>query len=358
MRQPTVLVTGGAGFIGSNFVRHLLRSSLNVQVVVFDKLTYAGNRDNLAPVWDHPRFTFIPGDICNTAAVRDAMCGCDWVVHFAAETHVDRSISDPDIFLQTNIEGTFALLQAAYKFGIKRFIHVSTVEVYGDTEISDSIGLLYREDDPLKPNSPYAASKVAADRLAFSYWSTFNLPVVITRCINTYGPYQYPEKQIPLFITNALKGRPLPIHGDGHNTRNWIHVDDHCTALLAILEAPEAKVVGEVFNIGTDEERSVLENARAILDLLGAPRNLISFVPDRKGSVRRLAVDTTKIRERLGWIPQIGFQEGLEQTVNWYRDQEGWLKKVLARGDTFLDNALTLGTSYSETSVLSGALLV
>jgi dTDP-glucose 4,6-dehydratase len=349
MDSRNVFVTGGAGFIGSNFVYHLLNALPGTHVKIYDKLTYAGNMENFERVKDNPRFSFVYGDICDMQAVREAMRGSDVVVHFAAETHVDRSILvGRDPFIQTNIQGTVTLLEAAQELGMERFLHVSTVEVYGNTAPSVSSRHQFLEDDPLNPQSPYASSKAGADRLAYSYWTTFKLPVVITRCVNNYGPYQYPEKQIPLFITNAREGRPLPVHGDGLNTRNWIHVEDHCRALLAILNAPAEAVVGELFNIGTDEEHSVIDNAHAILRLVGVPSSypssaLISHVPDRKGAVRRLAVDSTKLRKYLNWTPQISFEDGLASTVQWYMQNEAWLNRVLERGDAFLNDALNKG---------------
>jgi len=354
MGWRTVLVTGGAGFIGSNFVYHLLNTLPDIHVKAYDNLTYAGNMENFERMKDNPRFSFEYGDICDVQAVRKAMRDCNVVVHFAAETHVDRSILGRDPFIHTNIQGTVALLETAQELEIERFLHVSTVEVYGNAASSVSPRHQFSEDDLLNPLSPYASSKAAADRLAYSYWTTFKLPVVITRCVNNYGPYQYPEKQIPLFITNALQGRPLPVHGEGLNTRNWIHVEDHCRALLAILNAPAGAVVGEVFNIGTDEEHSVIDNANAILRLLGVPSSYrsspIVHVPDRKGAVHRLAVDSTKLRERLGWTPQTSFEDGLASTVQWYRNNETWLKHVLERGDAFLHAALNQGFhTFSDT---------
>ncbi len=338
-------MTGAAGFIGSNFVHYILHAMPEAQVVAFDKLTYAGNRENLDPVADDPRFTFVQGDICDADAVRAAMRGCTWVVNFAAETHVDRSIIDPHSFVRTDVEGTLVLLEAARDLGISRFVQISTDEVYGNAEAPDGTSRPSLETDALKPLSPYAASKAGADRLAFSYWATYHLPVVVTRCSNNYGPYQYPEKQLPLFIANALAGRPLPVYGDGQNTRDWITVDDHVRALDAILRAPDDLVVGEVFNIGAAEERSVLENARAVLDYLGKPESLITLVPDRLGHVRRHAVDAGKLQQRLGWQPQVTFAEGIARTIQWYCDHPAWLEHVLARRDTFLDNALTLGSA-------------
>lgn len=345
MTKHAIFVTGGAGFIGSNFVRHVLRTRADVRVVVFDKLTYAGNLDNLNEVHDMPRYTFVQGDICDAEAVRNAMNGCDWVVNFAAETHVDRSIVDPTAFVRTDVEGTLVLLEAARAYGVQRFIQISTDEVYGNAEAPDGTSRPSLETDALKPLSPYAASKAGADRLAFSYWATYGLPVVVTRCSNNYGPFQYPEKQLPLFISNALAGRPIPVYGDGKNTRDWIHVDDHCTALEAILAAPADQVVGEVFNIGSNEERSILENARTIVHTLGASEDLLTFVTDRMGHVRRHAVDASKLQERLGWSPQVKFEQGIAATIAWYRDNTIWLDRVLAKRDAFLENALALAST-------------
>jgi dTDP-glucose 4,6-dehydratase len=340
--QHTILVTGGAGFIGSNFVRSMLRTLPEARVVVLDKLTYAGNLDNLMEVSEDKRYTFIQGDICDPHVVADAMSGCDWVVNFAAETHVDRSILDASAFVRTDVEGAFVLLEAARKQRISRFIQVSTDEVYGNAQAPDGTSRPSLETAALMPLSPYAASKAGADRLAFSYWATYGLPVVITRCSNNYGPYQYPEKQLPLFIINALAGRPLPVYGNGRNTRDWIHVDDHCSALLTLLQAPPEQVLGEVFNIGTGEERSIRENAHLILAQLGLPESLITFVPDRLGHVRRHAVDTSKFTARLGWAPTIPFAVGIAETITWYRSHDEWLQHLLARLDTFLNQALSL----------------
>jgi dTDP-glucose 4,6-dehydratase len=344
----TVLVTGGAGFIGSNFVHHLLTQRDDCRVVVLDKLTYAGNRENLAAFDGDPRLRFVHGDICDRATVQAAMRGCDWVVNFAAETHVDRSIVDPGAFVRTDVEGTYTLLEAAREAGIARFIQISTDEVYGNAEAPNGTSRPSLETDALKPLSPYAASKAGADRLAFSYWATYGLPVVITRCSNNYGPYQYPEKQLPLFMVNALHARPLPIYGNGANTRDWIHASDHCAALEKILLAPGATVHGEVFNVGAAEERSILDNARLVLDLLGKPQSLITFVPDRLGHVRRHAVDSSKLSETLGWEARVPFEQGLARTVRWYREHAGWLDHLLARQDGFLSGALAL----AETSAV------
>lgn len=348
MTAHRVLVTGAAGFIGSAFVRTIMRALPDVEVVALDKLTYAGNLENLAPVADDPRYAgryrFVQADICDEDAVRAAMEGCDWVVNFAAETHVDRSIVDPGAFVRTDVIGTYALLETARTLGVERFVQISTDEVYGNAEAPSGESRPSLETDALKPLSPYAASKAGADRLAFSYWATYGLPVVVTRCSNNYGPYQYPEKQLPLFISNALAGRPIPVYGGGENTRDWIHTDDHCSALLAILQAPKEQVVGEVFNVGASEERSIIENARAIVRLTGASESLITFVPDRLGHVQRHAVDSAKLQERLGWRPTVQFDEGLAQTVAWYRENEQWLANVFSRRDSFLENAVALAT--------------
>jgi dTDP-glucose 4,6-dehydratase len=336
----SILVTGGAGFIGSNFVRFLLDEDPQCHITVLDKLTYAGNLQNLALVWDNPRLTFVRGDICDPVVVRRAMRDCALVVNFAAETHVDRSILDPGIFVRTDVEGTYTLLETAREQGIQRFMQVSTDEVYGNTETLDrTCSRPSLETDVLRPSSPYAASKASADFLALSYWATYALPVVITRCTNNYGPYQHPEKQVPLFITDALYNRRLPAYGVGCNTREWIHVLDHCRALKLMLEAPGELVDGEIFNIGGAEERSILENAELILDLMGKSRDLIGFVPDRPGHVRRLSVDSTKLKTTLGWQPSIRFREGITSTIEWYMSHSTWLERIFARQDTYRDRA-------------------
>ncbi len=347
-QKHALLVTGGAGFIGSNFVRAMLEQHPDYQITVLDKLTYAGNRANLSAVEGHPGLRFIQGDICDPAAVAEAMQGCDWLVNFAAETHVDRSIVAPDAFIKTDVEGTFVLLEAARSTNIDLFLQISTDEVYGDARAPDGTSRPSLETDALLPLSPYAASKAGADRLAFSYWATYGLPVVITRCSNNYGPAQYPEKQLPLFILNALHDRPLPVYGDGQNTRDWIHVRDHCAALDTILHAPGEQTHGQVFNIGAGEERSIVQNAQAILDILGKPRDLITFVPDRLGHVRRHAVNSARLRQTLGWEPEIPFAEGLRQTIGWYQTHQDWLAAIIARRDSFLESALTLGSRHDS----------
>ena len=342
VQQQKVLVTGGAGFIGSNFVHYFLTQYPDEYIAILDALTYAGNLQNLAAYVDDPRCTFIRGDICDAKIVTEAMQGCKWVINFAAETHVDRSILAAGSFVRTDVVGTHTLLEAARTIGIERFIQISTDEVYGNAEAPDGTSRPSLESDTLKPRSPYAASKASADRLAFSYWATYGLPVVITRCSNNYGPYQYPEKQLPLFITNALNDRYLPVYGNGSATRDWIHTLDHCHALDLLLHAPAEMVNGEVFNIGTGDERSVLDNAQLVIDLLEKPRDLIRFVHDRPGHVQRHTVNTQKIRNTLGWEPQIPFEQGFAETVRWYCEHQAWLASVLERQDTFLAKVLEL----------------
>ena len=316
-----ILVTGGAGFIGSNFVQHMLKYHTDCMITVLDKLTYAGSLTHLQQVAHHSRFCFMQGDICDASRVNEAMYDCDTVVHFAAETHVDRSIADPGIFVMTDVYGTYTLLEAARLKGVTLFIHISTDEVYGNACSPAGISRPSLEEDALMPLSPYAASKAAADRLAFSYWATYGLPIVIMRCSNNYGPYQHPEKQLPLFIIHALIGCPLPIYGDGTHTREWIHVRDHCSALDLVLHAPGELVYGEVFNVGSGEERTILENARAVLQLLNCSEGLLVSVSDRPGHARRHAVNSEKLRRVLGWKPTIDFMTGLRETISWYQDQ-------------------------------------
>jgi len=316
------LVTGGAGFIGSAFVRHLLATHPGAAVTVLDKLTYAGNPANLASCAGAPRYAFVQGDIADRDAVREVMArGFDWVLNFAAETHVDRSIGDPGRFVLTDVYGVHVLLEAVREFPVARFVQISTDEVYG--EVLENAA---SEAAPLMPRNPYAASKAGGDRLAYSYFATYGLPVVITRCCNNYGPHQYPEKLIPLFATNALDDLPLPVYGSGRNRRDWIHVQDHVDALLAILAAPG--VEGEVFNIGADNESDVLAIASAILSALGKPETLVSHVVDRPGHDRRYAVDWSKLAEKTGWRPRIRFEEGLAATAAWYREHEEWWRPL------------------------------
>jgi len=322
-----LLVTGGAGFIGSNFVRRLLSGSYQpfsgADVVVLDKLTYAGNEANLAPVADHPRLRFVRGDICDADVVRELMCATDVVVHFAAESHVDRSIAGAADFVSTNVVGTQVLLQAALEAGVRRFVHVSTDEVYGSIESGS-----WREDHPLLPNSPYSASKAGSDLLARSYHRTHGLPVCITRCSNNYGPHQFPEKVIPLFITNLMDGRKVPLYGDGLNVRDWLHVDDHCRALALVAERGRP---GEIYNIGGGIELVNRELTERLLAAMDADWSMVEMVPDRKGHDRRYSLDWSKIATELGYAPQVRFDDGLATTVQWYRDNRDWWEPLAAR---------------------------
>jgi dTDP-glucose 4,6-dehydratase len=315
-----VLVTGGAGFIGSNFVRHALAAHPDWRVTTLDKLTYAGRLENLHDVMDHPRHAFVRGDIADAEVSRPLVARSNLVVHFAAETHVDRSILAAGDFIRTDVYGTFVLLEAAREApGLRRFVQISTDEVYGSVPTGAS-----RETDELKPRNPYAASKAGADRLAYSYWATYDVPVVITRASNNYGPYQFPEKVIPLFVTNAIDGRTVPLYGDGLNVRDWLHVVDHCLALDVVIDRAAA---GEVYNVGGGNEIANLELTRRILGLLGQPETLIQPVPDRPGHDRRYSLDTTKLRG-LGWQPRRDFASGLAETVDWYRQNEWWWRPV------------------------------
>ena len=320
--MEAVLVTGGCGFIGSNFVRYLLEHEPAVTVVNFDCLSYAGNLANLADVADHPRYRFIKGDITDREEVRSALAGgVRSVIHFAAESHVDRSIHDAGPFIRTNVLGTQVLLDAAREFRAERFVHVSTDEVYG------SLGPTgyFTEETPLAPNSPYAASKAAADLLVRSYAHTFGLPTLITRCSNNYGPYQFPEKIIPLFISNLLRDEPVPVYGDGLNVRDWIHVRDHCAGVHRVWKAGK---VGEVYNLGGRCEKTNLELTHALLRAVGKPESLIRYVKDRPGHDRRYAIDCGKIERELGWRPQVAFEEGLRETVHWYQANRSWVDGV------------------------------
>jgi dTDP-glucose 4,6-dehydratase len=321
----TILVTGGMGFIGSNFVRHVLTTHPAARVVNLDKLTYAGNLQNLAEVEVNSRYVFIRGDVCDEKVMGDALeaHGVNAIVHFAAETHVDRSILQADDFIRTNVSGTRVLLDAARRAGVRRFLHISTDEVYGSLGSSGA----FTEESPLLPNSPYAASKAGADVLARAYHVTYGLPVIITRTCNNYGPYQFPEKFIPLMIVNGLRGEALPIYGDGLYVREWLHVEDHCRALARILAAGRP---GEVYNIGSGEERVNLEVARQVLALTGQSEALLCHVKDRPGHDRRYALEWGKIRRELGWAPTIAFDRGLRQAVEWYRTHPSWWQEILS----------------------------
>ncbi len=316
------LVTGGAGFIGCNFVHDLVRRYPEASVTVLDKLTYAGNPANLDPVRGHGGFRFVQGDIADSEVVEPLLAeGFDFVINFAAETHVDRSIGDPSSFVRTDVFGVYTLLEAIRRHPVSLFVQISTDEVYGEI-----MGDPATEESPLMPRNPYAASKAGGDRLAFSYWATYGLPVVITRCANNYGPYQYPEKLIPLFVTNALEDEKLPIYGSGRNTRDWIHVMDHAGALFAILETDG--IEGEVFNIGAGNERDVLTIADSLLRLTGKPASLLAHVVDRPGHDRRYALTSEKLTRVTGWRCRHSFEEGLRETVEWYRSRPEWWRPL------------------------------
>jgi dTDP-glucose 4,6-dehydratase len=320
-----IFVTGGAGFIGSNFIRHVLGLGQNYSIVNYDKLTYAGNLTSLESVAGNRDYLFVKGDICDAAAVEVAMNGCDSVVHLAAESHVDRSIYEPASAIETNLTGTFVLLEVARKTGIKKFVHVSTDEVYGDLEP----GAFADENSKLRPSSPYSASKAGSDLLVLSYVRTFDFPAVITRSSNNYGPYQFPEKFLPLMITSALDNVPLPIYGDGKHERNWLHVRDNCRGILAVLEQGR---IGEIYNIGGLDIEENLSLARLLLSILDKPESLLSYVKDRPGHDRRYALDSRKVERELGWRSAIPLGEGLRETIDWYKNNAGWLEGV-RRGD-------------------------
>jgi len=321
------LVTGGAGFIGSHYVRSVLTGAWGgaepSEVVVLDKLTYAGSLTNLAPVKDDPRLRFVEGDILDRPLVEDLVAGVDAVVHFAAESHVDRSILGAADFVMTNVVGTQVLLDAALRLGVDRFVHVSTDEVYGTIDVGS-----WDEEQPLEPNSPYSASKASSDLLARAYHRTHGLPVSVTRCSNNYGPYQFPEKVIPLFVTNLVDGRPVPLYGDGHNVRDWLHVDDHCRGIHLVLTGGRP---GEVYNIGGGTELTNKELTGLLLEATGRDWDLVEQVEDRLGHDRRYAVDISKIRDELGYQPAVEFRDGLAATVEFYRTRRDWWEPLKER---------------------------
>ncbi|MDR9817314.1 MAG: dTDP-glucose 4,6-dehydratase [Candidatus Methanoculleus thermohydrogenotrophicum] len=320
----TMLVTGGAGFIGSNFIRHMLAEHPDTRIVNLDALTYAGNPESLRDVADNPNYTFVKGDICDPGAVAAVFSHhpIETVVHFAAESHVDRSIADGAAFVRTNVLGTFTLLDYALKHGVRRFIHVSTDEVYGSTREGSFV-----ETDNLNPSSPYSASKAGSDLLARSFFITHGLPVIVTRCTNNYGPYQFPEKLIPLFATNLLEGKKVPVYGTGRNVRDWLYVLDHCRAIDFILQYGEP---GEVYNIGGGAEKTNLEITEKILELLGKDESMIEYVPDRKGHDFRYSLDFGKLRA-LGWEPAYTFDDALAATIKWYAENEWWWRPLKGR---------------------------
>jgi dTDP-glucose 4,6-dehydratase len=314
-----LLVTGGCGFIGSNFIRHVLAAHPDDRIVNLDKLTYAGNPANLADLAGDSRYVFVQGDVCDAKVVRDVMRGVDAVLNFAAESHVDRSLMEPDAFLRTDVFGVFTLLEAVKELKIARFLHISTDEVYGSVERGSS-----RESDPVRPSNPYSASKAGGDLLALAYWHTHRVPVLITRSSNNFGPYQYPEKVIPLFVTNAFDDKPLPLYGDGRNVRDWLYVLDNCAGIDLVLRKGGE---GEVYNIGGGHEVENIVLTRQILQLTGKPETLIQPVKDRLGHDRRYSVDSHKVRQ-LGWTPRHRFGDALSSTVAWYREHEAWWRPL------------------------------
>ena len=323
-----IIVTGGAGFIGSNFVFHMLQAHPDYRIVCLDKLTYAGNLSTLEPVMGNANFRFVKADICDRAAVYQLFEEehPDMVVNFAAESHVDRSIENPGIFLETNIMGTAVLMDACRKYGITRYHQVSTDEVYGDLPL-DQPDLFFTEDTPIHTSSPYSSSKASADLLVLAYHRTYGLPVTISRCSNNYGPYHFPEKLIPLMIINALHDKPLPVYGDGLNVRDWLYVEDHCRAIDLILHKG---TVGEVYNVGGHNEMKNIEIVKLICRTLGKPESLIQFVTDRKGHDRRYAIDPTKIHRELGWLPETKFADGIQKTIQWYVNHEDWWQPIVS----------------------------
>lgn len=326
--RMTIIVTGGAGFIGSNFVFHMLEKYPDYRIVCVDKLTYAGNLSTLAPVMDNPNFRFCKIDICDREAIYQLFEEehPDMVVNFAAESHVDRSIENPEVFLDTNIKGTAVMMDACRKYGIQRYHQVSTDEVYGDLPL-DRPDLFFTEETPIHTSSPYSSSKAGADLLVLAYHRTYGLPVTISRCSNNYGPYHFPEKLIPLIISRALADEELPVYGTGENVRDWLHVSDHCEAIDLIIHKGR---VGEVYNIGGHNERTNLEVVKTILKALNKPESLIKFVTDRPGHDRRYAIDPTKIETELGWKPKYNFDTGIQQTIQWYLDNQEWWKNILS----------------------------
>ena len=323
-----IVVTGGAGFIGSNFVYYMLENRPNDKIICYDKLTYAGNLETLEPAQSNPNFVFVRGDITNREEVDKLFIEYkpDIIVNFAAESHVDRSIEGPELFLKTNIMGVSVLLDACKKFGIKRYHQVSTDEVYGDLPL-DRPDLFFTEDTNLHTSSPYSASKASADLLTMAYGRTYGIPITISRCSNNYGPYHFPEKLIPLMIINALNDKKLPVYGEGLNVRDWLYVEDHCSAIELILSKGKD---GEVYNVGGHNERANIEVVETILHILGKPESLIEHVTDRKGHDLRYAIDPTKIEEELGWKPKTTFEDGINKTVDWYLEHKAWWEKIIS----------------------------
>ena len=318
-----LLITGGAGFIGSNFILYWLKNNPSDTIVNLDKLTYAGNLDNLKSIEGNKNYSFVKGDICDPALVNELVKGVDVVVHFAAESHVDRSINNCGEFIKTNVEGTQVLLEAAKNNGLVRFHHISTDEVFGSLQIGDP---KFTEKTPYDPRSPYSASKAASDHLVRAYYHTYKLPITISNCSNNYGPYQFPEKLVPLYITNLMENKKVPIYGDGMNVRDWLYVEDHCTAIDKIIRDGK---IGETYCIGGDSEKTNKEITYKILELMGKDESSIEFIKDRPGHDKRYAIDFSKIKNELGWKPKVNFEEGLKKTVEWYKNNKGWWKKII-----------------------------
>ena len=319
--MTTLLVTGGAGFIGSCFIRHELQKYPDYKIINLDALTYCGNIENLDDVKDNPNYTFIHGNICDRKLVRNLIESSDCVINFAAESHVDNSIKHPEIFVETNVQGTLNLLQASKELGVEKYLQVSTDEVYGTL---GKTGYFY-ETTPLAPNSPYSASKASADMLVRAYRETYGLPTLNTRCSNNYGPYQYPEKLIPFFISQLLKGEKVPVYGDGLNVRDWLYVYDHCEAIDVVLHKGK---IGEIYNIGGHNEKTKMEISHLILDAMGKDESSIKYVEDRLGHDKRYAISNDKITSELGWAPSITFEEGIKLTINWYLNNQNWMKNI------------------------------
>jgi len=324
--MTTILITGGAGFIGSCFVKHMIAEHPDYKIINLDALTYCGNIENLDDIKANPNYTFIHGNICDKNLVRDLIKEVDYVVNFAAETHVDNSISNPEIFIETNVQGTLNLLQASKEIGVEKYLQVSTDEVYGAL---GKTGYFY-ETTPLAPNSPYSASKASADMLVRAYHNTYGLPALITRCSNNYGPYQYPEKLIPFFISKLLKDEKVPVYGDGLNVRDWLYVYDHCKAIDIVLHKGK---IGEVYNIGGHNEKTNLEITHLILETMGKDESYIEYVTDRLGHDRRYAISNDKITSELGWKPSVTFEEGIKMTIDWYITHQDWMKNITAKLD-------------------------
>ena len=319
--MTTILVTGGAGFIGSCFVRHMLKKHPDYKIINLDALTYAGNIENLNDIKDNPNYKFVHGNICDRKLVRELIPECDCVVNFAAESHVDRSITHPEIFIETNVQGTLNLLQSCKEIGIERYLQVSTDEVYGTLGKTG----YFTETTHIAPNSPYSASKASADLLTRAFYETYKLPVLNTRCSNNYGPYQYPEKLIPFFIAKLLKNEKVPVYGDGLNVRDWLYVYDHCEAIDTVLHSGR---IGEIYNIGGHNEKTNMEITTLILSAMGKDESSIEHVTDRLGHDKRYAIDNTKIQTELGWEPSVTFEEGIKLTIDWYLGNQAWMKQV------------------------------